>query len=62
MSEYITEKRMERARQFLLETDLTVSEVADRCGYANLAYFSKVFRIRNGKTPAEFRAAGERGI
>ena len=62
MSEYITEKRMEKARQFLLETDLTVSEVADRCGYANLAYFSKVFRIRNGKTPAEFRAAGERGI
>ena len=55
MSDYLTGKRMERARQLLSETELSVGEVADRCGYGNLAYFSRVFRIRNGKTPAEYR-------
>lgn len=56
LSEYITGLRMEEARRILAETSLPVGEVACKVGYYNVAYFSRVFRIRNGETPQEFRA------
>ena len=56
LSDYITEKRMELARRLLLTTDLSIGEIAGKSGYGNLAYFTKVFRIRNGVPPAEYRA------
>lgn len=56
LSEYITEARMEEARHLLETTDLPVGEVAYKTGYYNIAYFSRVFRIRNNATPASYRA------
>lgn len=55
LSEYITDVRMEQARNLLLVTSLPVGEIAYRTGYNDLAYFSKVFRTRNGVTPAQYR-------
>lgn len=55
LSEYITEVRMEEARQLLGTTALPVGEVAYKVGFLNVAYFSRVFRIRNGETPAHYR-------
>lgn len=55
LTEYITNIRMEEARHLLSATSLPVGEVAYKVGYYNIAYFSRVFRIRNGKTPAEYR-------
>lgn len=57
LSEYITAARMEAAAKLLEETDLTVGEIADKVGYSNLAYFTKVFRERNGSTPALYRTS-----
>lgn len=56
LSEYITQVRMEEARHLLESTDLPVGEVAFKTGYYNIAYFSRVFRIRNNSTPASYRA------
>lgn len=56
LTEYITNVRMEEARHLLESTNLPVGEIAYRVGYYNIAYFSRVFRIRNGATPAEYRA------
>ncbi|MGL5435663.1 MAG: response regulator transcription factor [Lachnospiraceae bacterium] len=60
MSEYITEVRMEEARYLLETSNLPVGEVAYQAGYNDLAYFSKVFRSRNGMTPAQYRRIEKR--
>jgi YesN/AraC family two-component response regulator len=53
--EYVLEQRMERAKRLLANTCLRISEVAERVGYADLAYFSNAFKRVTGKTPTEFR-------
>ena len=53
--DYITEARMKEARRLLRTTDIPIGEVAYASGYYNVAYFSKVFRIHNGETPAQYR-------
>jgi LacI family transcriptional regulator len=52
----ITRVQLERARELLSQTDLTLAEVAQRCGYAHLKDLCRVFRARLGTTPATYRA------
>lgn len=47
--------RMKKARELLLETQLSVNEVAGRVGYSNSTYFYRVFKKENGVTPKEYR-------
>ena len=53
---YINDLRMSRAAQLLANLDLTVGDVADRCGYDDLAYFSRQFKQFYGKTPSQYRS------
>ncbi|MEF2144274.1 MAG: helix-turn-helix transcriptional regulator [Desulfovibrionaceae bacterium] len=43
------------ARQLLDETNLSVSEVAGKCGFGSCAYFTKVFRSATGFSPTAWR-------
>lgn len=54
-SEYLTELRMRKAAQLLLNSDLSISEIALEVGYLSLSHFSSVFRQRFGVSPREFR-------
>lgn len=54
--EYITRKRMERARQLLQRTELRTGEIAAEVGYRDSRYFSFVFRKTQGCTPRAFRS------
>jgi AraC-like DNA-binding protein len=47
--------RMKKARELLLDTQLSVNEVAEQVGYLNSTYFYRVFKKENGVTPKEFR-------
>lgn len=47
--------RMERARQFLAETDLPIPKVAESVGYSTPSYFIQVFRAEHDTTPAKYR-------
>ncbi len=47
---HIIASRMEKARRLLETTELTVAEVAERCGFNDVFYFSKFFK-RNAKLP-----------
>lgn len=53
--DYIAEVRMEEAKRLLGATSLRISEVADRVGYSDVAYFSNTFKKWNGCTPSEYR-------
>lgn len=53
--EYVTKTRIDEAKRLLLETNLTVSEIALSVGYQDPSYFTKVFKKREGQTPTQFR-------
>jgi AraC-like DNA-binding protein len=44
LEEYIIREKLEMGKRLLLDPRLHVSEVADRCGFCNPAYFAAVFR------------------
>ncbi|MCM3728281.1 response regulator [Neobacillus cucumis] len=53
--DYLTELRIEESKRLLLNTTLRMSEIAERVGYADLAYFSNNFKRITGCSPSEFR-------
>ena len=52
---YLTGIRMERAKQLLVSTSLSIVEVAERSGYGDYRVFSKVFKKSEGITPSQYR-------
>ena len=56
--EYILSCRLSTAKKYLLNTDMSLSQIADTAGFSSCSYFSKVFREHEGMTPSKFRAAG----
>lgn len=53
-SEYITQRKVARAKTLLLEQDMKVYEVADHLGFESAFYFSKVFKKVEGISPREY--------
>jgi len=53
--DYVIQAKIERARQLLAESNLTVGEVAERVGYQEIFYFSRQFRQKTGQSPSEYR-------
>ena len=54
--EYLTEKRMERAKELLRYSGKRSSEVAYEVGYRDPRYFSFLFKKMQGCTPSSYRA------
>jgi AraC-like DNA-binding protein len=52
---YINAKRLERAKSMLHGSGLYVQEIAERCGFLNINYFSRLFKQQFGVSPMEFR-------
>lgn len=53
--EYVMELRIQHAKQYLIQTDYTIDDVAREVGYSDLKYFSKLFKKLTGLNPSEFR-------
>lgn len=54
-SELVLERRMHLARTYLLNDSKPISHVAQLCGFADEAYFSRRFRQAHGMPPGQFR-------
>lgn len=52
---YVTEMRVREAARRLLQTDETIDAIAERTGFPNRAYFSRVFKRMTDEAPAGFR-------
>ena len=54
---YYVELRLNRARLLLLQTNMSVIDIALACGFVSASHFSKCYRDFFGKTPRRERAA-----
>ncbi|MBH1942262.1 response regulator [Mobilitalea sibirica] len=54
-TEYVTLVKMERAKVLILKDNLKTYEIAEKLGYKDAEYFSKVFKKVIGLTPTTFR-------
>ena len=57
--QYLTQLRMERARELILSNRYTVSQIAQMTGYGEIYHFSKAFKQENGVTPTEYNRKWE---
>lgn len=53
--EVIIDTKIRKAKQLLIETQLTISQIAEKTGFVNADYFSVVFKKIASITPSEFR-------
>ena len=55
VKDYITSYRIERAKEFLLDKNLPIGNIAYSVGYNDQMTFSKMFKLKTGFSPSEFR-------
>jgi AraC-like DNA-binding protein len=52
---YLTRYRMDLAAEWLRQGELSMEEIAERCGYNSVAAFAKAFKKETGSTPGMIR-------
>ena len=57
---YVLRSRIERARELLRMTSLSVGEIAAAVGFAGQSHFCTAFRRETGVTPSRYRRSGVR--
>jgi len=55
MSEYVNLRRIEISSELLINTELSITEIATKTGFNNVSYFNRVFKKLKGVTPTEYR-------
>ncbi|WP_375752957.1 helix-turn-helix domain-containing protein [Vibrio sp. HN007] len=54
--DYVTSKRIKKAKTLLVQSvDEKTATIAYQCGYADVSYFSRIFKKKTGLTPIEYR-------
>jgi len=54
VNQYIQEKRLEKARNLLINSDMTISEIVSAIGLKSASYFSRIFKNKYGVQPSMF--------
>ena len=57
--DYVREIRVNEAKTLLLNPALNLTQIAGRCGFHSLAYFSRTFRQQAGVSPSQYRRHNE---
>ncbi|MCD8241052.1 MAG: AraC family transcriptional regulator, partial [Lachnospiraceae bacterium] len=55
ISEYLKEKRIDKAKKLLAETNLSILDIANGVGFESQSKFTAMFHAALGLTPTEFR-------
>lgn len=58
LTNYITNYRIEKSKEYLINTDLSIKEIVEKIGWINLKYFYTMFKKVTGVTPGDFRTSG----
>ncbi|WP_027092319.1 response regulator transcription factor [Cohnella thermotolerans] len=54
-SEYLTRRRLQRAKELLAQTRMPIGEIAEKVGYQTAKYFIKVFKDSESISPSQYR-------
>ncbi len=54
-NQYLNDRRLTRAKELILHTSMTVSEIALSVGFYDLSHFNRVFTAKLGITPGQYR-------
>lgn len=57
MIDYLNQLRIEKAKQLLMDTDLTIKQIAAEVGYYNVQSFNRFFRKYEGMPPSSYKSA-----
>ena len=57
---YISSRRIQLAKELLLETGKSISQIAEEVGYDNISHFTAVFKRTEGITPSAYRSSKKR--
>ena len=52
---YLATYRLEQAEALLLHTNLLIAEIGAKCGFNEMSYFARAFRMKYGSTPRTYR-------
>ncbi|SET55985.1 response regulator [Paenibacillus sp. NFR01] len=55
-SEYVARRKLQKAKELLLKTNLPIQEIASRTGYQTVKYFNKLFKEYEGMSPGRYRS------
>jgi len=58
MTEYVNAIRLEKSAEYLEQSALSVTEIALRCGFDSVNYYSRLFRRTYHSSPSAFRKSG----
>ena len=58
LSKYLNRLRVEKASRYLLETTMSLSEIAANCCFEDQSWFSKIFKAYTGVSPGKYRNQG----
>lgn len=59
ITDYVNQKRVNRASHLLGTTRLQIQTIAQHCGISDVNYFSKIFKKYTGMTPKEYRKSNQ---
>lgn len=54
-NDYLNSFRLEKGMQLLKSSSMTVTEIADACGYGSASYFTEMFTRQKGCSPTQYR-------
>ncbi len=54
--QFILEMRINKAKELLCDTTLSVADIAEHCGFASIYHFCRIFKQRVGVTPTQYGA------
>ncbi|MDR1429756.1 MAG: helix-turn-helix domain-containing protein [Spirochaetaceae bacterium] len=60
LSVHLNQLRVNRAASMLAETRQSLTAIAGDCGFEDLSWFSKIFKLHTGMSPGKFREQGKR--
>lgn len=61
-AKYRIRKQISHAKNLLIETELSIADVALQCGIYDQFYFSRIFKINTGNTPSDYRRSNREKI
>lgn len=59
---YMNEVRIEKAAEYLVETNRKIIDIAVECGYENMGYFIRRFKEQKGMSPSKYRKESQNSV